>query len=97
MATQETKSRPAISPPKTDANTPKVEQGEATTFARPGHAQLGGGTAHAARHTGKLAVHVGLELEEVQVAPTALSLVMQFLVGRRTCRTGRALGLPHHI
>jgi len=70
---------------------------EATALARPGHAQLACVATHAAGHTRQRAMHVGLELKEVQMPPAALAVVMQLLLGSRTGRAWCAAAVPGNV
>jgi hypothetical protein len=51
----------------------------------------------AASDAGQLAVDVGFKLEEVQMAPTALAMVMDFLLELTTGRTWRTVGTPDYV
>ncbi|OQC17944.1 MAG: hypothetical protein BWX79_00090 [Alphaproteobacteria bacterium ADurb.Bin100] len=73
------------------------QQREAAALARPGHLELGDGAAAATGHARQLAVHVGFELKEVQMAPAALAVVVQFLIDCATGRARRAPGLPDDV
>ena len=42
-------------------------------------------------------MHVGFELEDVQMAPAALAVVVQFLIVRATGRARCALALPDDL
>lgn len=70
---------------------------EAATLSRPGNTQLGRTAAGAARHARQRAVHVGFKLEEIQMPPAALAVVMQFLVSCCANGAGGTAGLPDHV
>lgn len=69
------------------------DQRKARAGARPRHRNLAGLAARRARHARQPGVDVGLELEEVQVLPTAIDAVMDRLVDRPTRWAWQAVGL----
>ena len=66
---------------------------KAAAFVCPGHGHLARLAASDAGNAQHLGMQPGLELEEVQVAPVPLKLVMDALLGRLAVRTGCLFGL----